>query len=178
MVATLVLLLLTVSMAASAQHALALAPASRPSHLKRSLFWLQSPQLKKSLVAGSVVPELLSEREAEDPAGARRGTFWSKRAADTDRGSFWSKRGDSRGSFWSKRSEGGNVPRLPFSSIVRLLIVNQNLHTNADKDDKCYSVLFCIHYMYVLNIFLRRYHKDEKRSGAGGPPIPFSSIVR
>ena len=145
MVATLVLLLLTVSMAASAHPALALAPASRPIHLKRSLFWLQSPQLKKSLVAGSVVPELLSEREAEDPAGARRGTFWSKRAGDTDRGSFWSKRGDSRGSFWSKRSEGGNVPRLPFSSIVRLLIINQNLHTNADKDDKCYSVLFCIH---------------------------------
>ena len=26
--------------------------------------------------------------------------------------------------------------------------------------------------------FLRRYHEDEKRSGAGGPPIPFSSIVR
>jgi len=119
MVATLVLLLVTVSMAASAHQALALVPASRPSHLKRSLFWLQSPQLKKSMMAGSVVPELLSEREAEDPAGARRGTFWSKRAGDTDRGSFWSKRGDSRGSFWSKRSEGGNVPRLPFSSIVR-----------------------------------------------------------
>ena len=177
MVATLVLLLLTVSMAASAQHALALAPASRPIHLKRSLFWLQRPQLKKSLVAGSVVRELPSEREAEDPAGARRGTFWSKRAGDTDRGSFWSKRGDSRGSFWSKRSEGGNVPRLPFSSIVRLLIINQNLHT-VMRIKMINAVLFSSVFIICIKHFLHRYHEDEKRSGAGGPPIPFSSIVR
>ena len=70
MVATLVLLLLTVSMAASAQHALALAPASRPIHLKRSLFWLQSPQLKKSLVAGSPAPLVWMAKRRSSCLGA------------------------------------------------------------------------------------------------------------
>ena len=71
-----------------------------PKLLKRSFFWADEPRpkLKKSLVAGL-------EAELEGPG--RRGTFWSKRAAESPGPQPQLSPGARR------------MPRIPFSSIIR-----------------------------------------------------------
>ena len=73
-----------------------------PKLLKRSFFWADEPRpkLKKSLVAGL-------EAELEGPG--RRGTFWSKRAAESP----------GPQPQLSPGTGARRMPRIPFSSIIR-----------------------------------------------------------